>query len=631
MNRIKQVRHPFLLSLERFEIIDGQLIIVTELADMSLKDRFEKVKESGAEGIPREELLGYLRDAADALDYMRENFSLQHLDVKPENLLLVGGRVKVADFGLVKELHDVTASLMGGLTPVYAPPEVFDGQPSLHSDQYSLAIVYQEMLTGVLPFPGRTPAQLASQHLHARPRISQLPAADQPIIAQALAKDPDARFASSRALIDRLLGADQSAATSPAGANRRPPAAPDASSETTSIKSRLAETDANWQRSDSQTRDASGGRSGPVKTMVLNGEAASELADAHRGSPVPFEPIAAQPAVDLPPVAITTTEDGLRPTLFLGIGGTASRTLRRLRRRLRDRLGADANLPAMRMLLLDTDARNIYQATQGDGETALADSETMSLPLRNAHDYTTDSRNILQWLSRRWLYNIPRSLQTEGRRPLGRLALVDHAQPVLQRLRTALAEVTSAEALAATTEATGLGFRTRTPRVFLISSISGGTGGGMVLDVAYAVRKILADLGLADDGVCGILTHSTDRNPSASDLAIANAYACLSELQHYSGPSNYPGEPACGLPAFAGDAGTFPNAYFVHLGDDLNEQEFEAATDRLASYLYLDTVTSAGAVFDECRKRTTGDAAGSLAGASLRSFGLVSVGGAKLS
>src|SRR5690348_10906657 len=151
LDRIKQVRHPFLLSLERFEIVDGQLIIVTELADMSLKDRYEQVRQTGAEGIFRDELLRYLRDAADALDYMNESFSLQHLDVKPENMLLVGGHVKVADFGLVKDLqHDATASLMGGLTPIYAAPEVFDDRPSQRSDQYSLAIVYQEMLTGHL-------------------------------------------------------------------------------------------------------------------------------------------------------------------------------------------------------------------------------------------------------------------------------------------------------------------------------------------------------------------------------------------------------------------------------------------------------------------------------------------------
>src|SRR5262245_664493 len=61
LNRIKQVRHPFLLSLERIEVVDGQLLVVTELADMSLKDRFEQVKADG--GIPRDELMGYMRDA----------------------------------------------------------------------------------------------------------------------------------------------------------------------------------------------------------------------------------------------------------------------------------------------------------------------------------------------------------------------------------------------------------------------------------------------------------------------------------------------------------------------------------------------------------------------------------------
>ena len=115
-----------------------------------------------------------MRDAADVLDYMSEEHSLQHLDIKPENLLLLAGRVKVADFGLVKDIHDATASMMGGLTPLYAPPEVFDGRPSRWSDQYSLAIVYQEMLTGELPFPGTTAVQLARQHLNARPRLTSL-------------------------------------------------------------------------------------------------------------------------------------------------------------------------------------------------------------------------------------------------------------------------------------------------------------------------------------------------------------------------------------------------------------------------------------------------------------------------
>ena len=204
LSRIKEVRHPFLLSLERIEVIDGQLVIVTELADASLMNRFEQCTAGGAAGIPRHELLVYMSDAADALDYMRQTFSLQHLDIKPENLLILSGRVKVADFGLVKDIQDATVSLVGGLTPIYAAPEVFAGHPSLHSDQYSLAIVYQELLTGVLPFSGRDHAQLATQHQHGSPRLAPLPPGDRPIIARALAKNPGDRFPSCRDLVDQL-------------------------------------------------------------------------------------------------------------------------------------------------------------------------------------------------------------------------------------------------------------------------------------------------------------------------------------------------------------------------------------------------------------------------------------------
>jgi len=120
LRRIKEVRHPFLLSLERIEVVEGQLFIVTELAEGSLMDRYLACQEAGQRGIPREELLGYIRDAADALDYMGEVHGLQHLDVKPQNLLLVAGRIKVADFGLVKDLTGASISLAGGMTPMYA-------------------------------------------------------------------------------------------------------------------------------------------------------------------------------------------------------------------------------------------------------------------------------------------------------------------------------------------------------------------------------------------------------------------------------------------------------------------------------------------------------------------------------
>src|SRR3954449_12054298 len=105
MSRVKTVRHPYILSLERYDILDGQLIIVMELADRNLWDRYKECKAEGLVGIPRPELLDYMEEIAEALDLMNIQYQLQHLDVKPQNLFLVHQHIKVADFGLVKDLE----------------------------------------------------------------------------------------------------------------------------------------------------------------------------------------------------------------------------------------------------------------------------------------------------------------------------------------------------------------------------------------------------------------------------------------------------------------------------------------------------------------------------------------------
>ena len=123
----------------------------------------------------------------------------------------MGDHVKVADFGLVKDIAARTLnSMMGGMTPVYAAPEIYDDNPSPKSDQYSLAIVYQQMLTGTLPFPGKTPAQLAKQHTQDEPNLQALSQADQQVVRQALAKRPDDRFASCRKFLAALSTGDAS-------------------------------------------------------------------------------------------------------------------------------------------------------------------------------------------------------------------------------------------------------------------------------------------------------------------------------------------------------------------------------------------------------------------------------------
>jgi serine/threonine protein kinase len=210
IERVKAIRHPFLLSMERVESIRGELVIVLELADRNLYDALMEHVVAGKPGIPRQQVLGYLAEAAEALDVMSSQHHLQHLDIKPQNLFLLSNHVKVGDFGLVNSLpaHDGLAHRachLDAVSPLYAAPELLQGQVSRSCDQYSLAIVYHELLTGKLPFDGKNPRQLLLQHVHYDPDLDALPPADRVIVARALAKDPGERFATCADFVVGLL------------------------------------------------------------------------------------------------------------------------------------------------------------------------------------------------------------------------------------------------------------------------------------------------------------------------------------------------------------------------------------------------------------------------------------------
>ncbi|MHB8902419.1 MAG: tubulin-like doman-containing protein, partial [Thermoguttaceae bacterium] len=617
LSRIRDARHPFLLSLERIEIVDGQLVVVTELADMSLKERYERCREEGKPGIPREELLVYVADAADALDYMRESHGLQHLDVKPENLLITSGRVKVADFGLVKSLQDEHVSLLGGLTPQYAPPELFDGTPSPASDQYSLAVVYQEMLTGTPPFPGRTAAQLANQHLHSQPQLNPLPPGDRPVVARALAKKPSDRFPRCRVMVDALAAASTGRPAVPL-ADRDGEADPQASSDTNPLRDRQTHTACVPPRPAAPHPTAprpAAGQEPATRTLVLS-EPATESDEPPPGAvKLPELPPAAEP-VRLPPLEVSSAEDqALLPSLVLGVAGSGADVLRDLRKRIvRDeRSFTQGNLE---FLLLDTDSATIDAACGDRCEDSLEFRETLHVPLRTSAEYREQSMAHLQWLSRRWLFNIPRSLKTEGRRPLGRLALADHVQAVKKRI---------GEALAATADRIKIDPKPpqadRKPlRVVIVGSIGGGTAGGMLVDLGYLVRQVVRELGLPPVEIYGVLTHATAPQPDQQELAVANGYACLSEMDHYA-VAGYPGDTSCGLAP--SDKLAFDHTYLVHLGDRLDRRSYAGAITKVAEYLYLNLASPAGAFFDAARQATPpADTAGSRH-VLLRTFGLV--------
>jgi type VI secretion system protein ImpC len=216
---LMRVRHPHLLAIHGYWVVGDHLVIGLELAEQSLRALLQEHQRAGAAGLPPELALRYLADAAEALDYLgrpvhrlnSHTVRIQHRDVKPANLLLQGGAVKVADFGLAKALEGAVPARSFSMTLAYAPPEFFQGETTPTSDQYSLGVTYYELRTGRLPFTG-PPEAVMRGHLTGEPDLTGLTERERPVVARALAKKPDLRWAGCVKFIGEIARAGTAAA-----------------------------------------------------------------------------------------------------------------------------------------------------------------------------------------------------------------------------------------------------------------------------------------------------------------------------------------------------------------------------------------------------------------------------------
>src|SRR2546422_5680381 len=114
------------------------------------------------------ETLGTLEQAGSALQYAHRH-GVVHRDVKPANVMIEdSGWALVCDFGVARAFGSVSLTQTGASlgTPRYMSPEQFEGQPvDGRCDQYSLAILVWEALTGALPFTGESVGELIRKHL----------------------------------------------------------------------------------------------------------------------------------------------------------------------------------------------------------------------------------------------------------------------------------------------------------------------------------------------------------------------------------------------------------------------------------------------------------------------------------
>ncbi|MFZ0450411.1 MAG: serine/threonine-protein kinase, partial [Desulfatiglandaceae bacterium] len=160
-------------------------------------------------------ILQIVTDTAEALDYAHHQ-GVIHRDIKPANIMVLErGGIKVTDFGIAKALSSSqtrTGIILG--TPNYMSPEQINGRDiDGRSDIFSLGVVFFQLLTGELPFKGKTLTELfyqISQANHPSPKEIN-PNVIKPceqLIARALVKSPNKRFqkAGELARYTRLLG-----------------------------------------------------------------------------------------------------------------------------------------------------------------------------------------------------------------------------------------------------------------------------------------------------------------------------------------------------------------------------------------------------------------------------------------
>ena len=214
LQAIQTLTHPNLLRIRQVWSIPGSIVIAMDLADATLLDLHELYIEEFNKLIEPEKLCTSLLQVAHALDFLNarrhkidgRTVGLQHGDVKPNNILLVGEAAMLADYGLATPTSGPLVPCPRHGTAEYCAPEVFLGYLSDRSDQFAFAMTYFVLRTGRFPFPS-PPAEREQLRNYVRPDpdLSSLGYVERPVLARALSAIPQNRFPSCADLMAALF------------------------------------------------------------------------------------------------------------------------------------------------------------------------------------------------------------------------------------------------------------------------------------------------------------------------------------------------------------------------------------------------------------------------------------------
>lgn len=207
---IAQLDHPHILPLydSGEEYIDGKQLMYMVMPfrhEGALPDWLHK--HLGKAHLPLQAVEYIVRQTADALQHAHAH-GIIHQDIKLSNFLILGEAqhpsqlsLQLADFGVAKFVTTTSESQVIRGTPTSMAPEQWEGHAVPATDQYALAVMAYELLTGRSPFAGTNAQQLWYQHVHKQPEAASafnphVPKALNEVLLRALAKHPKDRFPS---------------------------------------------------------------------------------------------------------------------------------------------------------------------------------------------------------------------------------------------------------------------------------------------------------------------------------------------------------------------------------------------------------------------------------------------------
>jgi serine/threonine protein kinase len=206
--------HPNILKYKDLWMWNRYAVMSSEMAHGTLEDLLELSKVENNSPLSSQEVHEALVPIAEALDFLNKRqhrvgmdkrlVGIQHADAKPANMFIMADTIKLADFGLAITTTSSAAKRTDRRgTTAYTAPEVWAGQLSDKIDQFSLAVSYVFLRTGVLPFPN-LPLDFVDGYRHPAPQVSGLSDWEQGAIVRGLHPTPAMRYSTCIEMMNAL-------------------------------------------------------------------------------------------------------------------------------------------------------------------------------------------------------------------------------------------------------------------------------------------------------------------------------------------------------------------------------------------------------------------------------------------